>query len=376
MNRSIMCSSVLWLNMLLALFSCSSDPQKNEVKGIKFSLDDFYSSNAKLDSAVEQVFLALDGKERAGQMIITSAGTTGKPTRTVENLISKKAIGGVLLLSGEKKSLAELGKRFDSLAKVTGCLPLIFSSDAEPSLINRKIKGTQKVPNTIDLVTKSMCDSVAEIISGELLSMRIKHNFAPVLDMSPDNEAITNRTFGSKSSSVIELAGAFVETTQQKGIAATVKHFPGHGLVSGDTHSKLVVIDGEMREVNNYANFIKGGVISIMVGHIAVRNNELYNTDGLPASCSRVIVTDLLKNQMNFKGIVITDAMNMGALKSIDNASLKAVEAGCDLILMEPGELKLLDQIYSKYQSDDKFRKQIDKSVRKIIRLKLCLDLF
>lgn len=112
-----------------------------------------------------------------------------------------------------------------------------------------------------------------------------------------------------------------------------------------------------------------------MVGHIAVINNEKYQTDGLPASCSRVIVTDLLKNEMNFKGIVVTDAMNMGALAPIDKASLKAVQAGCDMILMEPKELLLIDDIYELYQRDSEFKLRVDASVRKILRLKICLDL-
>jgi len=146
-------------------------------------------------------------------------------------------------------------------------------------------------------------------------------------------------------------------------------------LVSGDSHNQLVAIDGEMQELDNYKPLIKNGVISIMVGHIAVLNNEKYNTDGLPSSCSRKIVTDLLKNELNFKGIVITDAMNMGALKKIDNASLKAVEAGCDMILMEPDEIKLFDAIYQKYMNDDAFKKQVDQSVKKIIRLKICLNI-
>ncbi len=87
------------------------------------------------------------------------------------------------------------------------------------------------------------------------------------------------------------------------GIIATAKHFPGHGFVVGDTHEKLVFIDGEMKEVPNYQPVIDNGVLSIMVAHIAVKNNEKYNTEGLPSTCSREIVTDLLKNELGFRGI-------------------------------------------------------------------------
>jgi beta-N-acetylhexosaminidase len=159
------------------------------------------------------------------------------------------------------------------------------------------------------------------------------------------------------------------------GVAATAKHFPGHGLVSGDTHNKLVTIDGELREVNNYIPLIEQGVLSIMVGHIAVKNNSDYDTHGLPASCSRVIVTDLLKKKMGFRGIVITDAMNMGALRDIEDASFKAVAAGCDMILMEPDESGLINNIYTEYQQSSDFQAQVDQSVKKILRLKYCLNL-
>ena len=362
--------------ILFVFIGCSSgEKQKEQQRTIVFSLEDFYSTNLALDDVVDSVFQQLDEKVRISQMIVVAAGTTGKPTRTVEKLIKNQLVGGVLMLSGEKKQLTSLAHRFDSLGLQHMNIPLIFSSDAEPSLFNRKIKGTLPVPKTVTLKTPEKCDSVARIISHELVSMKIRHNFAPVLDMSPNNEAITNRTFGNDSTSVVQLSSVFINASQKLGVAATAKHFPGHGLVSGDTHNQLVTIDGEMKEVENYLPLIDRGVISIMVGHIAVINNNRYSTSGLPSSCSKVIVTDLLKDELGFKGIVVTDAMNMGALRKIENASFKAVEAGCDMILMEPNEAKLHGLILNKYQVDENFRKQIDRSVRKILRLKACLYL-
>ena len=365
----------VFLILSLIFLSCTPGTKETTLESEHFSLQDFYEDNPELDSKVNAVFESLDNREKIGQMIVTSAGTIGKPRSVVEKLIKSKAIGGILMLGGEKNDLIALGKRFDSLGIASGALPFIYSSDAEPSLLNRKISGTQTVPKTVELGSVKKCDSVANIISDELRSMNIRHNFAPVLDLSPHNEAITNRTFGNDSATVVRLASAFVRTTQNREIAATVKHFPGHGLVSGDTHNQLVTIDGALLEVPNYKPLIGQGVLSVMVGHIAVINNEKYHTGGLPASCSRVIVTDLLKNELNFKGIVVTDAMNMGALAQIEKASLKAVQAGCDMILMEPKELQLLDDIYELYQIDEGFKLQVDSSVRKILRLKVCLNL-
>lgn len=365
----------LLIGYALFFLCCNSSPEEKILWSGAYSLDDFYSSDKSLEKKVEEIFSGLGPKDRIAQMIVVSAGTTGKPTKTVDELIRKKAIGGVLMLSGEKDQIIRLVQRFDSLSSQYGILPLIYSSDAEPSLINRKIKGTQIVPKTVEIETIEICDSVTEIISNELLSMGIKHNYAPVVDLSPNNEAITNRTFGNDSAMVVKLSRAFIKASQERGVVATAKHFPGHGLVSGDTHNQLVTIDGEMKEVENYIPLIETGVISIMVGHIAVMNNSKYETKGMPSSCSKEIVTDLLKGELGFKGIVITDAMNMGALRKIENASLKAVEAGCDMILMEPNEIKLLEDVYKKYMENLAFKNQIDQSVKKILRLKVCLNL-
>ncbi len=361
--------------MTLLFLSCTSKNKNTNQEGMIFSLNDFFSHHPSLDHKVDEIFSTLNDRDRISQMIVTSAGTNGKPTSVVENLIAKKAIGGILMLGGEKEMLKKLAARFDSLGSVSGALPFIYSSDAEPSLLNLKIKGSVKVPKTIEIKTTSACDSVARIISDELLSLNIRQNFAPVLDVSPNNEAITNRTFGNDSATVVEMASVFAMATQEKQVVATAKHFPGHGLVSGDTHHRLVTIDGALKEVNNYYPLIERGIISIMVGHIAIINNEKYNTEGLPASCSRVVVTDLLKQEMGFEGIVITDAMNMGALSEIEKASLKAVQAGCDMILMEPNELKLLDDIHQLYNTNEEFKSQVDASVKKILRLKICLNI-
>jgi beta-N-acetylhexosaminidase len=172
------------------------------------------------------------------------------------------------------------------------------------------------------------------------------------------------------------LSKQFIVSTQFDNIVATAKHFPGHGLVTGDTHKKSVYIDGPLREVDIYEPLIEAGVISIMVAHITVINNEQYGTNGLPSSCSRVIVTDLLKNEMKFRGIIITDALNiMKAVTLIDKAPLKASMAGCDMILMPIDELQTINWIEEEMKVNAAYKKQVYQSVKKILRLKICLNL-
>ncbi|HRV56393.1 MAG TPA: glycoside hydrolase family 3 N-terminal domain-containing protein, partial [Mangrovimonas sp.] len=190
-----------------------------------------------------------------------------------------------------------------------------------------------------------------------------------------NNSAIKNRSFGSDPDQVIALSQAFIKSTQEENIAATVKHFPGHGLVVGDTHFDLVGIDGDLQELNNYKPMIDFGVISIMVGHLSITNNPKYDTYGVPASCSRKIVTGLLKNELNFKGIIISDGMKMKALEQIPNATLEVSKAGCDIILIPEDEDETLALILNEMKTDTAYRNQVYESVKKLIRLKICLGI-
>ena len=162
---------------------------------------------------------------------------------------------------------------------------------------------------------------------------------------------------------------------QDKDVIATAKHFPGHGNVSGDSHNKVVYINGELKELWIFKEAIDAGVISVMAGHIAIKNNPQYNTDGVPATMSRKIIQGLLRDELGFKGLIVTDGMNMGAVK-ISNASLKAFKAGCDLLLMEPDERGLHSAIMNEISSNDEMRTQMEGSVKRIIRAKVCLGLW
>lgn len=342
----------------------------------RYTLDDFYRENKLLEEQVAVIFEKLSDEQRVGQLIVAAAGRLGKPDAEISELVSKQWIGGVLLLNGTTTSFKEHKILFDSLNRIKSGIPLLYSADAEPSLINRKISDSKKVLKTSQIPDAETSAKVAREINAELKDIGILYNYAPVVDLSLQNKAIGNRSYGSDPEQVKELANAFIQASQEGGVVATAKHFPGHGLVKGDSHHKMVFIDGEMKEVPLYQDLIEQGVLSIMVGHIAVENNPQYNTNGLPATCSYNIVSGLLKEQMGFKGIVTTDAMNMGAVASIPNASLLAVKAGCDMILMPVNEKELVYGILKEMESNPEFKEQVYTSAKKIIRLKFCAGLF
>lgn len=366
MNRI---SSVL---LITSLFLYSNVHAQNQ----KYSLADFYPYNSELVDATDSVFNTLTDMERIAQMIITSAGELGKSDEVVQKLVENNQIGGVVYLKGTEESHKTLIDNLNAITKKNKSLPLINSMDAEPSLFNGRIMGTEKMIPTIDIKSTQQCDSVVHVIDEKLMQLGIHQNFAPVCDISPNNKAIKNRSFGSQQDSVILLSNQFIQSTQKDNIVATAKHFPGHGLVKGDTHKQSVYIDGELREVDLYKPLIDNGVISIMVAHITVQNNKEYHTDEMPASCSRVIVTDLLKEELAFKGIIITDALNiMKAVTILDKAPLKASMAGCDMLLMPIDELQTIHWIAEEIKRNAAYKEQVYQSVKKIIRLKICLNL-
>jgi beta-N-acetylhexosaminidase len=338
-----------------------------------FTLEDFYRQDKMLDQQVEQIFSRMSDEQRVGQMIVPAAGRLGKPDAQLDELARKGWIGGVILLNGTVESFKNYVHRYDSISKANGHLPLVYSADAEPSLINRKITGSVQVPKTAELKDTAEVMAVAHTIAHQLKDIGILYNYAPVTDLSLQNAAIGNRSFGSDPAHVERMNRVFITTSQADGVATTAKHFPGHGLVKGDTHKKLVFIDGPMKEVDVYNGLIEAGVASIMVGHIAVQNNLKYNTNGQPATLSRAIVTDLLKKEMGFKGIITTDAMNMGAVAAIPNSSLLAAQAGNDIILMPNNEKEAVFSILAQMDKDAAFKQQVYDSVKKIIRFKLAL---
>jgi beta-N-acetylhexosaminidase len=360
--------------------SCAQTPQKEvrkrEVVQIQtqFELQDFLKDNKDLDAAVDKVFATLDDTAIVAQLIMPAVGRLGQEKTTIDQHIKDRIIGGVLMLNGTKEGFTSWITDFEKQNKTYGNLPFLYSADAEPSLVNRKIAGSTLVKKANEMQSIEEVRTCAQTISKDLNDIGINYNFSPVVDMSP-NATVGFRSFGAVPANIIPWSGAFIEETQAQGIIATAKHFPGHGLVSGDTHKALQVIDGELKEIQNYPPLITQGALSIMVAHIAVQNNPKYNTNGLPSTCSKAIVTDLLKTEMGFKGLVVTDAMNMGGVVSVPEAAYKAVAAGCDIVLMPVDAKKAHAELLAHYRKDAAFKAQVDAAAKKIIRMKIALGL-
>ena len=347
----------------------------NDYSKIKkeYSLKDFFSEDSLLTFRVNNVFNSLNDSEKIAQMIITSAGKGGKQFEIVSGLVMNKKVGGVIIMGGGKDLFKSLINKFTSVVEKNNFIPLLYAADAEPGFVEARITSTLSFPPQSKIKSISEADSIAKNISVLLKDLMININFAPVCDASFNKDVINDRSFGNDNKKIVELSTSFINSTQRKNIIATAKHFPGHGNVIGDSHKELVYIDGELTEIENFKNVIKSGVIAVMIGHIAIKNNREYQTDGLPSTLSRKIVTDLLRNKIGFKGLIITDALNMGAVTKFDRPALKAAIAGCDLLLMPTDEIKLLNAILSEANKNPEFKNQIFESIKRIIKAKICL---
>ncbi len=376
MNRIFLISIVA-----LFLFQACAQEKKQERKKIEipkiekqYSLNDFLKEDATLDQEVDKIFSALDDTAIVAQLIMPAVGRLGQTESTIKQHIKDRIIGGVLMLNGTKSGDTKWIIDFEAMNDSIGNLPFLYSADAEPSLVNRKIEGSIPVKKANEMKTIDEVEACANTISSELKAIGINYNFAPVVDMSP-NKTVGFRSFGAVPANIIPWSNAFIQETQKNGIIATAKHFPGHGLVSGDTHKSLQMINGEMKEIQNYPTLIENGVLSIMVAHIAVTNNPKFDTKGLPSTLSETIVTKLLRDSLGFKGLIVTDAMNMGGVIAVPQSASKAVNAGCDIVLMPVDAKKAHAEILKRYKSDADFKKKVDASAKRIIRMKLCVGL-
>jgi beta-N-acetylhexosaminidase len=328
-----------------------------------------------LDTQAEWVMNTLSYREMIAELIVTSCGGKGRDFKRALALVRDGYAGGILFLGASSKEIRQYTALFNEAAAESSTLLPIFAIDGEPVLLHERITDLPKMQEVGKIQTEQQTRDMALYTTMLLRSLGIHVNFAPVCDYSLNREVIGRRSFGSEYETVSLLSGAFIATTQAGHVAATAKHFPGHGSVEGDSHIELLFIQGDPLEILVFQHAVDMGVIFIMVGHIGVQDSEQYGTGNLPASLSYNTVTRVLKDELGFNGIVITDALNMQAVHHFDCPGLLALQAGSDMLLMPEDEEALLDRIRYEMGANDAFRLQIEESVRKVVRLKLLLGL-
>lgn len=375
----------------LLLSACGSQATENEKtateavpkevpQASQSLVEKFFHPDRKITAAVDSIYKTMSNRERAAQMIMTASSTAeklGYPYATAKAMVTDDVAANIVFLKGKSTEFESQVNELNTYKTRKNKLKPLFACDCEPSLIPYKwtdVKDIKAASLQKDIASvEENTDKINEVVKR----VGVQLNFAPVVDIAANKSVINNRSFGSDAAIITELSRQFVTTTQDAGLGATLKHFPGHGAVKGDSHKQSVFIDGPLTELNTFKDIIqsKASPVSVMVGHIVVKNNTRYSTNGLPATLSRTIVTDLLRKELKFEGIITTDALNMEAAAKVPDADWKSVQAGVDLVLMPKNAAALNKKIEDALGHNDDLSKQIETSVKRVIRLKVALGM-
>jgi beta-N-acetylhexosaminidase len=335
---------------------------------------------------VDEMMERLTLEDKVAQMIgCRYAGefypADGEQAAYLRRLVARHRVGGMVIFGGEAYETALLNNALQSLADV----PLLIASDLERGA-GTQITGATLFPTIMGLGAADSEDLAYEMgkytaIEGRALGIHM--TYAPVVDVNinPDNPIINTRAIGENPEQIGRLAAAFIKGCQDNGMIATAKHFPGHGDTDLDSHILLPVIKADRErlekvELSPYRRAIEAGVGAIMVSHLVVP--ALDPTPNLPATLSYAILTEFLRKQMGFRGLIVTDAMEMGGVANSytpTEAALKAIQAGCDMVLLPLETEKVVEFLKEQVRTGVLSAERIDASARRILEAKARLGL-
>lgn len=268
---------------------------------------------------------------------------------------------------------------FNEALQSASDIPLFLCVDEEGGLVarlaNHKAFDLPTYKNAASIQTEDDAHEMGATIGAYLAEYGFTLDFAPVADVNtnPDNPIIGTRAFSSDPQTAATLASAMASGLREAGICAVFKHFPGHGDTAEDSHSGIAVsykTAAEMRECEWIPFVTAGSTDCVMVGHIAT---PAITGDLTPATLSHTIVTEILKEELGFSGLVVTDSLAMGAITesyTAGEAALAALEAGCDLLLMPNGLTEAFDAIVSAVENGSYSEDALNATVLRILRFK------
>lgn len=346
-------------------------------------------------SGLAQVILEnMTLEEKVGQMFIVNLesldNTKGsyyehrEVTKKMKETLKEYPVGGAILFSRNIETRNQTVKLNQDL-QANSRIPLWISVDEEGGDIarianNPNMKTTQFPSMEVVGATEDAdyCFEMGKTIGSEIKELGFNLDFAPVADVrtNENNTEIGNRSFGSDAELVAQLSTSVVKGLQKAGVSATLKHFPGHGDAEGDTHKSSVNIGSDISRLRDvdfvpFQSGIKAGADFMMISHISI-SRVAGNT--LPASLSSLVMKDIVRQELGFEGIVITDAMDMKAITnnySSGDAALKAIEAGADIVLMPAEFESAFNEVLNAVIEKKLPESRIDESVQRILEKKL-----
>ncbi len=325
---------------------------------------------------VDQIIEELTLPEKIGQLIIT--GIDKKILSDEEELmINSKQVGGVIFLGHNVKNSDQLLELRKSIPNTR--VPLFFAIDQEGGRVQRLPLDKSDFPSASKIgLDPEGARGHGEKIGHALVKYGMNLNFAPVLDIysNPYNKVIGNRAFGSSPEIVSSVGLDIMQGIQSQKVIAAVKHFPGHGDTIVDSHVGLPVVEHDLERLLNFEwipfkNAIDNGADMVMTAHILLPELDSER----PATLSKTIITDHLRGNLGFNGVVITDDLVMGAISKkypYEFAVLAAVQAGVDILLISNNDYvdEIQHALYRAVQNGELSEERLDASLQRILHLK------
>lgn len=334
---------------------------------------------------VRGTLASLDLEGKAAQMVMVRAyGVPRHPDseahRELLALVRDARVGGIVLFHSELDTIPGLLDELQGAARV----PLLVSADLERSLHFRVPDGPVPLPSAMAIAatrSEEAARFAGELTAREGRAAGIHWALAPVGDVNsnPDNPIVNLRSFGEDTELVSRMVAAFVRGARAGGILTTVKHFPGHGDTAVDSHLALPTIPGDRARLDRvelapFRAAIAAGVDSVMTGHLAV---PALDPSGRPATLSRAITTELLRGEMGFRGLIVTDAMEMKGVGTVwmGEAAVAAVEAGADAVLLPEDPRVAIQSLVRAVGEGRLAEARLDASVVRLLEAKARLGL-
>ncbi|GKU80135.1 glycoside hydrolase family 3 protein [Paenibacillus sp. L3-i20] len=329
-------------------------------------------------------------KEKIGQLFVF--GFHGyEPTEQIKELIDSYGIGGTIYFTRNVKDAEQvhsLSVELQQLTKKAGRPPMFIAIDQEGGMVARLVDGVTLMPGNMALGATAQAESAQEtarICGEELRLLGITMNYAPCIDVNnnPDNPVINVRSYSDRSEVVSELGAAAVVGYQSARVAATIKHFPGHGDTSVDSHHALPVLQHSRErldaiELLPFRAAIEVGTDCIMTAHVCL---PALDATGVPSTLSEPVLTGLLRQELGYDGVVVTDCLEMSAIDEFygpEQGSIKAIKAGADMVLVShtfSKQLAALEAVTAAVESGELSEARIDEAVERVMRLKEKLQL-
>ncbi|MFJ7408209.1 MULTISPECIES: beta-N-acetylhexosaminidase [unclassified Lysinibacillus] len=339
-------------------------------------------TNLQENQSISEVISKMSLEDKIGQMIL--AGVSGTTMdANAKQLINQLHVGGIILYKYNFDTPAQTIKLVNQLkAKNSSNLPLILGVDQEGGRVTRLPGELENFPPNKQIGQVNNPDfsyKVGKLLGHELKEFGLNLDFAPVLDINsnPNNPVIGDRSFGNNPEIVSKLGIQTMKGIQSQNVITTIKHFPGHGDTSVDSHLDIPIVNKSLNQLKElelipFERAINQGADVVMVAHILLPQLDKTN----PGTMSKAVMTNLLRKQLGFTGVIMTDDMTMGAITGhfdIGKASVESVKAGSDIILVGHdynNVVKIISSLKDAVKNGEISEQKLNESIERIIQLK------